>query len=331
MARRIRASRARVLRVDLSSTAGSPRAPPRRSARASSPPAWTLEPVPDRGARPASAVRDGRPGPAEGHGPGLEHPRGRQELILTNLSEGRSGYGLLRLAEAGFYVLIEQSSGGHSVAELDTAGDADVLLPPGRYLVRRRGRKAVHEAVADVAAGAEVQVAAADMTRIPDGRTARKGLGVSELAWSVGAAFEAAGPLLDDVSPGLFGAVGVQLDTEPLSVELRLRYGRAAAENLDVALTQDAIGVDVGLFKIFDLDAANLGIGIGIRIGIGFDWVGQSFATEGEAPSWWELAGRLAPVARLEWAPISPGPDLGRPRRPRRRVGGHRPGREPAQ
>lgn len=236
----------------------------------------------------------------------VQHPtyafkmKGRQEVILTRIG-GAAGFGRLELSEAGFYVLMEQARGGEVVAELEAASDTDVLLPRGTYLVRRRGNRAVEEATVVIDSGRTTVLSAADMERIPYGRTVRKGLTRSDSVWSLGAAFELAGPTRDNLSVGTWAALYGQLDTEALALRLSLRYGRSTAANPDLALTQDMLGLDLGAYKIFDVGATPLGIGLGVRLGL--EWFHQSFETTGVAPSRQQLAGRAAPVLRVELTP----------------------------
>ena len=98
----------------------------------------------------------------------------------------------------------------------------------------------------------------------------------------------------------LVALVVVRLDLAPATLEVRLRYGRSTAENEDVALSQDSLGLDAGVLKLFDLPGAPWVAGFGIRLGV--DGVRQRFDGDGESPDRQALVGRLAPVVRLEWA-----------------------------
>jgi len=102
------------------------------------------------------------------------------------------------------------------------------------------------------------------------------------------------------VSIGGFAAVGLRFDLEPLTLETRFRWGRAASENSTVAMTQDLFGADLGIYKVFDLPRVPLGIGIGIRMG--GDQVIQRFDTAGSAPDRSQWLWRVAPLVRFEAA-----------------------------
>jgi hypothetical protein len=243
----------------------------------------------------------------------VQHPtfsyqlQGRQELVLTRLHD-TTGYGRLRLEPAGSYLLLEGESAGSVVAELGVDAGTDVLLVPGRYLVRKRGAVAVHEAQAEVRHGETTVVAEADMSRLPYGRTVRKGFAEESAIWSVAGGAEVGGPTASGLSVGAFGMVGAQADLEAVTLQARLRYGRANGEAGGLSLSQDMLGVDFGAYKVFDVAGGggwNLGIGLGVRVGA--DWFYQTFSTEGVAPNRSQFVGRAAPVFRVE---VSPAPSM---------------------
>ncbi len=235
----------------------------------------------------------------------VQHPtysfalRGRQELVLTRLT-ATGGLGRLELPAPGTYVLLPLSGAG-STAELSARGPTRVLVEPGRWLVRRRSAAAVWEAPAVLRAGEVTSVAAAGMTRVPYGETVRKGYAGGDGVWGVGVAAAASGPWLPDTEAGPLASLGLRLDLEPLTLEVRVRWGRVGATNELVALTQDALGADLGVAKLFDL-AWGLSPGFGLRLGGEGVW--QRFETAGEAPERRAVVGRASPHVRLEWAAV---------------------------
>ena len=238
----------------------------------------------------------------------VQHPtyaftmKGRQELVLTRLT-GERGLGRLAFAAPGHYLLLERFGAGEVAAELEAEAATELLVTPGRYLVRRRVDGGVWEGAVAVTADARSEVGPGDLTRVPFRETVRKGYAPNAAsAWSLGAAFELGGPPLPDTGLGLYGAVTAQLDLTDVTLALRLRYGRSSSANETLALTQDLFGVDVGVFKLFDL-TRGLAAGIGLRVG--GDFVSQHFDTRGTAPSRGVALGRLAPVLRLEAAPAA--------------------------
>ena len=90
--------------------------------------------------------------------------------------------------------------------------------------------------------------------------------------------------------------MGVRTDLRALSLELRVRGSFASSENLDLALKQRALGVDLTMLKLYDPGIVSLGFGLRATI----DWVEQTFTTLGKAPDRKSFIGRVSPVLRLE-------------------------------
>ncbi|MFT7625788.1 MAG: hypothetical protein ACI9WU_004979 [Myxococcota bacterium] len=235
----------------------------------------------------------------------IQHPtysfqlRGKQELIVTRLAGG-AGLGAVQLGAAGSYLILEDEGAGPIVAEL-TAREPGALvrLTPGRYLIRKRGRHSVSEAVVAVRRSHTARIGS--MRQQPYGRTVRKGL-ASESGPAIGvtAGGEVSGPMLPGLSIGSFGTIGVQLDFRALTVNARMRYGRAGASNNTVTLTQDSLGVDLGAIHVFDIPYTPIGLGLGVRLG--GDYVWQTFEAAGTAPPRSQWIWRAAPVVRAEFA-----------------------------
>jgi len=234
----------------------------------------------------------------------VQHPtysfkiKGRKQVTLTRIAATR-GLGRLHLPTAGSYVILDSGRGGGVVAELDARAGTDVVLPIGSYLVRKRGRRAVHEGSVAIGDGDRVSLRTAAMRRLPYGRTVRRGLR-DRSAISLNAAMATSQSVLSGQSTGMYGAVGGQLDLTGLSVQLRLRYGVSDASNSDLSMTQHMLGTDVGAFRMFDLPGIDLGVGLGVRVG--GDWIMQRFTTLGSAPDRDQWVWRAAPVLRVEYA-----------------------------
>lgn len=234
----------------------------------------------------------------------VQHPtyafriKGKQDLTLTRLDRG-AGMGRLHLIAAGDYVIMDQTRGGSVVAEVVAAADTDVLLPRGRYLVRRRDDRGVQELAVAIVEGKRAQLAVEQMQRRPYGQTVRRGMR-ERSAVSLGVEVAAAQAMLDGLSSGLFGALTAQVDLSDASIQFRLRYGQAGSDNVDVTMQQDMLGLDVGALRIFDVRSLDLGFGLGVRGGA--DWVKQAFRTRGAAPERDQLVWRVGPVARAEYA-----------------------------
>lgn len=241
----------------------------------------------------------------------VQHPtysfqiRGREDLVLTRLTS-TSGLGRLALDAPGTYLLLPTGGGGGggSVAELTAAAGVRVLLEPGEYLVRRRTERAVFEGRATVAGGEVAHVRAGDLKRVPYGASVRKGYSPEDRVWGVVSSVGAGAARPTGLSPHMQSAIGVRADIAAASFEVRLRYDRATGGNDDVELTQNGLGLDLGVLRLFDLPGMTSALGFGLRVGA--DAVLQSLESEGDAPDRSALVGRASPFVRWEWA-ILPG------------------------
>ncbi len=239
----------------------------------------------------------------------IQHPtysfkmKGRQDVVLTR-TVNDIGLGKLRLLMPGEYVVIEAFGGGEVAAEVHAEAGTEVLLAPGDYVVRRRGTSALHEANVKVSPGADIDVANADMERIPYRQTVRRGYTNSiRSALSFGVAFEMSGPIQSNTGVGLFGALQGQLDLADLALQARFRYGRTEGDNSTLSVVQTLYGLDLGIFKLFDFEDTDFAAGLGLRGGV--EWLFQRFDTRGVAPTRDQAVGRIAPALRLEYAPTA--------------------------
>ena len=245
----------------------------------------------------------------------IQHPtysfalKGREEVVLTRLADDR-GFGRLRLGDGGSYVVFARDRSREVVAELEAGARTELMVPPGNYVVRRRGTKAVHEVRARVVAGRITTVHTGDMSRVPYGTTVRKGYARRKsVAGALVTSFELAGPFVPKMGLGYYPNLGLKLDLRQLTLLPRLRYGYSANPNrfpapgepAPVGVTQHLAGFDLGVLKLFD--ARRLAPGIGIRAGGDVVW--QSFETAGFAPPRHQLVGRFGPIVRLEYAPVA--------------------------
>ena len=232
----------------------------------------------------------------------VQHPtysfdvRGRDEIVMTDLSPARQR-GVLRLVDAGLYVILRGASGRGVVAELNARRDTHITLDPGSYLVRRREPSAVFERVVIIAGGATTKLATDELERVAFRHAVRKGYDLTaRRALSLGADVELSSALFGEGTMWL-GAIGVQLDWADIAVRGRARFGYSEpATRLDVR--QYLFGVDLGIYHLFDV--ADHGMGFGLRAGL--DWLAQRFETTGLAPDVDQLVGRVAPVVRFELA-----------------------------
>lgn len=234
--------------------------------------------------------------------PFVQHPtydlqlRGKEDLVLTRLGEGAQ-LGRLRLPRAGAWLLLPLDRG--ELVELSAQVDTEVLVVPGRYLLRLRSDEEIWEGEVDVVGDEHILIDPGQLRAVPYGRTVRKGLGSAQAAWGPLVAGEVTGPLRSGQSLGLRAGVGGRLDTSALSLELRLVYGQAEADNEVLTLGQQSLGLDATALRLFDLGPVALGLGV--RLGV--EGVQQRFETTGRAPDRQALVGRGGALLRLEYAP----------------------------
>jgi hypothetical protein len=236
----------------------------------------------------------------------VQHPtysfqiKGRSDLVLTNLDTAVRGQGQLVLEDAGSYVLFQDDDAGPVAAEVSVEEGTPLMLNAGRYLVRLRGSSAVYETYATVAEGHATRVERSEMRRVPYGRLVRKGLGPqTRSAWGVTTGATVSGELLPGTGATVLGTAGVQVDLEPLSLQLRLRYGQSDASNDLVSLEQRVLGGELAALRLFDL--GDFALGFGVRGGA--DWISQTLTTDGVAPDRGNLTGRAGAVLHVAWAP----------------------------
>jgi len=237
----------------------------------------------------------------------VQHPTfafdlsGERDIMLTRTDQ-QQALGRLRLPGEGHYLIFERFGARDLAAELHAQPSTELLLTPGKYLVRRRETATVWEMETTVVAGAVADLADVAFARIPYRHAVRKGYGQSaRSAISLGADFEVQGPVTTNASWGTLGAVTLQLDFAEIAIKARLRFGHSVSDVGPIDLSEQYLGFDAGIYHIFDLGSH--GLGFGLRAGL--DWVSQTFTTPGEAAARDQLLPRFGPAIRAEFA-LSP-------------------------
>jgi hypothetical protein len=237
----------------------------------------------------------------------VQHPtysfqiKGRADLVLTRLDQAVRDRGELVLENAGSYVLFMGSDTGPIVAEVSVEAMTSLRLQEGDYLVRLRGKRAAYETLVRVHEGGSTRVSRSTMARVPYGRLVRKGLGEStRSAWGLSSGAVVSGELLPGTGPMVLGTAGVQLELEPISMQLRFRYGRDSAANELVQLDQQVFGGELTVLRLFDL--GDLALGFGVRGGT--DWISQSLVSDGIAPDRASFTARGGLVLHTAWSPL---------------------------
>ena len=232
----------------------------------------------------------------------IQHPtyayrmKGREDLILTRLAQTHE-LGRMQLNGSGTWVLLNESNPIGGVLEVSAEDNAEVVVPPGPYLLRLRTSNAVYEGSTAIESGEIAQVQQSQLTLIPYGRTLRKGYGSQQtVVWGMVAGGVMTGALTNGIGPNLGATIGLRADFRPLTLEMRARAVFAESQNLDVRLAQRSVGADITVLKLFD--PGLISFGFGLRLGA--DWIQQTFETSGKSPGRAATVGRAAPILRVE-------------------------------
>lgn len=214
---------------------------------------------------------------------GPQHPTyqvdlgGRRDLILTRPDTRSGKLGALSFSEQGNYLVQRATRGGAVVGEVTVAlaGAAArrLVVPAGRYAITLRRDDSLSRGEFAVSRGDVTQVANADMTPVRAVRVATKGGdGVDErlVSLSAFATGGARGSILGlGVAPRV--EVGIALDYDWLSLELRGIYSNSVRTNDSVRILNHEAGVAAAVLANFDLDLIELAAGAEL----GVLWLGQ--------------------------------------------------------
>ncbi|MFO0746771.1 MAG: caspase family protein [Myxococcota bacterium] len=234
----------------------------------------------------------------------VQHPsfafdlHGEDDVIVTEVGTTAS-QGLLELDGRGRWLVFERFGDRRLVSEVDLEQSLLLSLVPGAYLVRRVDGAMAAEKRVLLQPGERVATAIDDLEPIPFRHAVRRGYGQLERrALSVGVATEVAGPVLAGTGVFVGGALTGQLDLADLALEARVRFGGSSGDNGFVGIDQTLLGVDAGLFHLFEL--GRHGFGFGVRLGV--DWLAQRFSSAGGADDVDQVVPRVGPFVRAEWA-----------------------------
>ncbi|MCP4804987.1 MAG: hypothetical protein GY913_16980 [Proteobacteria bacterium] len=232
--------------------------------------------------------------------PELQHPsyafelRGEDDLVLTSL-ESSTSYGRLRLEEAGDYVLFDPRN-PDVVLEFEVPEGGVVLVPAGKYIVRRRLPDRVYQTRIEVEADTVSLVQKADLVQQSLGTTARRGTSVRRAATALQLGAGVHAPAAPSLGPMPMGALSLRVDTRGLSLVAGVDAGRRPTEGPYVDIQTTALSAHLGALRLGDVGPVALGLGI--RGGTAVYW--QSFVTAGEAEDRRTIGPFFGPVGRVE-------------------------------
>ncbi len=230
---------------------------------------------------------------------GPQHPtyrvelRGRDDLVLTNLTDSRRDVGMLEFSEAGGY-LIAKSDLDTTVAEVTLAeGEVRrVAVGAGRYRVTRRASDHLLVGEFDVQPDARTGVREDQMTRLAYARMVRKGSSIST-AFSAIALGGVRTSMLDSGVAWQIGA-GARWDLEWLALEGRVDLGGASQTNGEVHMGTRELGLSIAGLRAFDVGPLTLEIGAEV----GGVWFHQSFADRADPRD--SFGGLIGPIGVVQ-------------------------------
>jgi hypothetical protein len=217
---------------------------------------------------------------------GTQHPtfrydvRGKGDIVLARLSQARSRAASV-LLPAGVDALLFGSDGNVAAEVKATVVSRRVVVAPGHYLIRARGREVLYEGEIDLDMGTSKSIDLSSLASIEYARLVRKG--EAERAFVVAPRLGAFGHSAW-LSEGGFchGAmIAVPLEFHYLSVMPRVSLCGAQWNNPFLQATEVETTIDMAMAHVFDLPFVSLSLGAFA----GVTAMQQSFATTGKAPT----------------------------------------------
>jgi hypothetical protein len=199
---------------------------------------------------------------------GPQHPtyeygiHGRGDLILTHL--GRvAGHGSLRFGAGGHYLILQGDASGPVVAEVVTGSSpSQLLLPAGRYFVRKRGADLLLEGSVAVTAGASRDLRESEMRRVAYAQLVRKGGGARSLSQGPLLAYALRGPIAEGLGTLSGLELAYPLALSFLTVSPRLGYGLQSGSNAYFSMTHHELSASLAASRAFDLRRLSFFVGV---------------------------------------------------------------------
>lgn len=235
----------------------------------------------------------------------LQHPtyrydvKGRGELVLTAPGADTRGTGLLRLAEAGTYLVTEQRGGGPVVAEISPPRDrARLALPASGYFVQHRRATELREYEVTVVPGREVDLAEVPYHAVGYDRLVRRRGGARSYVHGLTAIAGARGEVLEGEGPTPQLVLGYGVDLPWLTLGLRVRGATVGVDGFDGAAPRRhwELGLGLTLQRFIDLRWVSLSFGLLVE-GV---WHHQTFDTSRDAEARSAVGASFAGLFTLE-------------------------------
>jgi len=216
---------------------------------------------------------------------GPQHPtyqygiRGKGDFIITR-TDRAAGHGALVFPEGGHYLVLRDGPQGAVVAEVLTERRARVVLPAGRYFVRRRRPDLLLEGWVRIAAGERARLETGAMRRVAYAQLVRKGASARALSHGPQLGYLIHGPVAEGLGPISMVELSYPLSLRHLTLAPRLAYGHFGGDNDYLALEQHEVAASLGAYHAFDLGHLSPFVGLAV----GWTLAHQRFESEGVAP-----------------------------------------------
>ena len=163
-----------------------------------------------------------------------------------------------KLSEGGLYMVFSPS--GALAYEVTVEPGGQLALASGRYRVMLRRPDRADEAEVLVRSGELTTLAPSQMTRLPMGQAARRGVTAephSSLALVAGGGM--LGPSGDGLAPSGYGSLGLRMELPWLTLMARGRYASSTTSNDFLTVQQRTLGAQLGALRLWDFGRLSLG------------------------------------------------------------------------
>jgi Caspase domain len=227
---------------------------------------------------------------------GIQHPTFRYELggqgdiVLSRVQLGPQR-SIVRLPSGATFLLFERDGDGQVVAEVGSEDRARaILVKPGRYFVRGRGRDYLVEGHVEAAPGADVSVDLAGLERVDYARLVRKGVGIVARIHGPALGYHVRTPIVKGTSACHGPSAAYVADLPRLRLAARLDVCRGNFSDQMQYAEADELSISGRASLAWDTRLVTFDAGAAL----GFSYLTESFRTPGVEPDREGSAGHLA-------------------------------------
>jgi hypothetical protein len=212
---------------------------------------------------------------------GTQHPtyrydiKGKGDVIITRLDMDDKNRSLLEFVEPGQYLVMKGFKSGPVVAELiSSIPGRKILLRPGRYFVRQRGKNEIREGVVHLRSMRLCKLDVSRFDRIRYARLVRKGASKKLIAHGPLLFYKHRSAVIEGYSSmGLFG-VGYPVSLKWLTITPTLAFGHDKAFNNNLPSTLREIDGVIEIAHVMDYYSLSFSFGLEV----GFAHFSQNFS-----------------------------------------------------